>query len=165
MILDLQKTVIQTQIRRFITLMVFVAIIIFVVLIGDLSTKYFGLSKFQWAVIISALYMGAAIIESLLDHNYIYFSDESDTIILRYFSMSFFNKKKNSIEIPNKDFKGYTFEKKFGGLKEFLILSQDYKGKEAKYPPINITALSKGQREKLIKSLDKNINYATSLKF
>jgi hypothetical protein len=111
------------------------------------------------------LYIGASIVESILDYNYIYYSDEGDTIMLRYFSMSFFNKKKNSIEIPNKDFKGFSLEKKLGGLKEFIILIQEYKGKEAKYPPVKITALSKAQREKMIASLERNINYAASLKF
>lgn len=165
MVIDLQRTVIKTQVRRFLTVMVFGAIIIFVLLTGSSRTEYLSITKYQWAVIISILYFGAAILESIIDFNYIHYSDETDTIILRYFSMSFFNKKKNSIEIPNKDFRGYYFEKKFGGLKEFIILIQDYKGKEAKYPPVNVTALSKSQREKMIASLEKNKNYATSLKF
>jgi hypothetical protein len=151
--------------RRFITIIVFGAIIIFVLLTGNSRIEYLGFSKYQWAVIISILYFGAAIFESIIDLNYIHYTDEGDTIILRYFSMSFFNRKKNSIEIPNKDFRGYYFEKKVGGLKEYIILIQDYKGKEAKYPPVNVTALSKLQKEKMITSLEKNKNYATSLKF
>jgi hypothetical protein len=165
MIIDLQKTVIRTQMRRFITLIVFVIIIIFVVLMGNLQTQYFGLSKYQWAIIISFLYLAASIIESVLNLHYIFYSDEGDVIILRYFSMSFFNKKKNSIEIPNKDFRGYAIEKKLNGFQEFIILYQDFKGKEAKYPAVNITALSKVQKDKLIASLEKNKLYAASLKF
>jgi hypothetical protein len=165
MVIDIQRTVIKTQIRRFITMLLFVAVVIFVMLAGSLQQKYLGITKYQWAVVISIIYFGAAIFESFLNYNYIYFSDEGDRILLRYFSMSIFNTRKNSIEIPNKDFKGYTLEKKYGGLKEFLTLIQDFKGKDAKYPAVNITSLSRLQREKLIASLDNNISYATSLKF
>ena len=165
MVIDIQRTVIKTQIRRFITLLVFVTIMIFVMLTGNSQETYIGITKYKWAVIISALYLGGALIESLIDYNYIYYSDEGDRIVLRYFSMSFFNKKKSSIEIPNKDFKSYTIEKKYSGIKEFLTLVQDFKGKDAKYPAVNISALTKKQKEKLIESLDRNIRYAASLKF
>jgi hypothetical protein len=164
MIIDLHRTVIKTYMRRFITLIVFTIIILVIILGGSLRTNYLGLTKYQWAVIVSGLYLTVAIIESMLDFNYIYFDDNEDKIIFRYFSMSFYNKKKNSIEIPNKDFRGYTLVKKFLGLKEFIILSQDYKGKEAKYPPVNITALSSKQRKELITALEKDIKYAGTLK-
>lgn len=134
-------------------------------LTGNSQVKYIGLTKYQWSVVISIIYLGVAILESYLNFNYIYYSDEGDRIVLRYFSMSFFNSKKNSIEIPNKDFKGYTLEKKFGGYKEYLTLIQDFKGKDAKYPAVNITALNQKQRSKLITSLDNNIKYSASLKF
>jgi hypothetical protein len=165
MVIDIQRTVIKTQVRRFITMLVFVAIMIFVMLTGNSQETYLGITKYKWAVIISALYLGAALIEALIDYNYIYFSDEGDRIVLRYFSMSFFNRKKNSIEIPNKDFKSYTIEKKYGGVKEYLTLIQNFKGKDAKYPAVNISALSRKQKEKLIDSLERNIKYAASLKF
>jgi hypothetical protein len=165
MVIDIQRTVIKTQIRRLITLLIFVIIMIFVMLTGSSKETYLGIGKYKWSVIISILYFGAALIESVIDYNYIYFSDEGDRIVLRYFSMSFFNKKKNSIEIPNKDFKSYTLEKKLGGIKELLTLVQDYKGKDATYPSVNISALSRKQRQKLINSLDRSIKYASSLKF
>lgn len=165
MVIDIKNTVIRVQIRRFIVLIVFAAIMIFILVMGSSRAQFLELSKYQWAIIISLVYLGIAIFESLLDYNYIYFSDEGDKVMLRYFSMGFFNKKKNSIEIPNKDFMGYSLEKKLYGFKEFIILIQNYKGKEANYPPVNITALSGKQREKLIASLERSKQYATTLQF
>jgi hypothetical protein len=155
MTIDLKRTVIKTQLRRFITLIVFAAIIIFILLMGDATIKYFGLTKYQWAIVIAALYFGSSLTESFLDFNYIYYSDYGDTLVLRYFSMGFFNNRKNSIQIPKEFFKGYKLYEKFGGIKMIICLYQDFNGKEAKYPPVNISALTKEERISLLNSLDR----------
>jgi hypothetical protein len=155
MTIDLQRTAIKIRLRRFITLIVFVAIIIFILLMGHQKEVYFGFSKYQWAIVVAALYFGSSIIESLLDFNYIFYSDYGDIIILRYFSMGMFNSKKNSIQIPKGNFIGYKIEDRLGGLKKTLQLYQDFDGKEAKYPAVNITALTNEQRNTLLKSLDR----------
>jgi hypothetical protein len=155
MIIDLKRTVIKIQLRRFITLIAFVIVIIFIMLLGSLKDIYLGLTKYQWAMIVSVLYIIFAIYESLLDFNYIYFNDEGNKILFRYFSMSFFNRKKQSIEIPKEFFGGYTVEKSLAGIKQKLTLYQRIKDKNAKYPSVSITALSKMQTSDLLKTLDK----------
>jgi hypothetical protein len=155
MIIDLQRTVIKTQLRRFITLIVFVIIIIFILLTGDQRVTKFGLNKYHWAIVVAALYFGSSLIESVLNFNYIYYSDDGDLIILRYFSMSFFNNKKNLIQIPKEHFLGYKIFDAYNGYKKTLILYQDFNGKEAKYPAVNISALSREQRDTIFKSLDR----------
>jgi hypothetical protein len=155
MIIDLQRTVIKIQLRRFITLIIFVALIIFILLMGDKTIEYFGLTKYQWAIVVSVLYFGSSLVESLLGLTYIYYSDDDIYILFRYFSMRFFNNRKNSIQIPKEDFLGYKIVDKFGGLKKYIILYQDFKGKEAKYPAVNIFSLTKVQREALLRSLDR----------
>jgi hypothetical protein len=42
-------------------------------------------------------------------YNYIYFNDDSDKIVLRYFSPNIFTSKKNSIEMP-KGYLGYELQ-------------------------------------------------------
>jgi hypothetical protein len=155
MIIDLQHTVIRTQLRRFITLIVFVIIIIFVLLLGDQRVIHLGLTKYQWAIVVATLYFGSSLIESVLNYNYIYYSDDGEFIIFRYFSMSFFNNKKNAIQIPKEHFLGYKIVNILSGYKKTIILYQDFNGREAKYPAVNISALTREQRDVMLKSLDR----------
>ena len=129
MVIDIKRTVIKTQIRRMITLISFTVIILVVVLVFNLQNTILGMNKYQWGLIIGLLYFLSIIIESVLDLNYIYFSDSDDHIILRYFSMSIFNKKKHSIEIPKDVFGGYQLVSSLKGLKHKIILMEKVKDK------------------------------------
>jgi hypothetical protein len=157
MIIDLKRKVIKTQLRRFITLLIFIVLILLVLLILDYNKKYFGLTRYALAIIVAGVYVVFVLYQAVLEPNYIYFSDERDRIILRYFSMSFYNDKKQSIEIPREAFSGYEVKKSFGGLKEKLVLLERVNNKDARYPPVSITALTKNQRNNLLAALDRNI--------
>jgi hypothetical protein len=156
MIIDLKRTVIKIQLRRFITLFVFMIFIILVIFLLDVKQSYFGLSKYQWAIVISGLYVAFVIYQAILELNYIYFNDQGDRIILRYFSMSFYNSKKQSIEIPIESFSGYEIRTSFAGLKQKLVLYERIKNTDAKYPAVSLSALSKNQKENLFAALERN---------
>ncbi len=156
MIIDLKRKVIKIQLRRFITLIVFIVLVLLVLLMLDYNQKYFGLSRYQLAIIFAAIYVAFVIYQAILELNYIYFSDQGDRIILRYFSMSFYNDKKQSIEIPKEAFCGYEIRTSLGGLKKKLILYERVNNKDAKYPPVSISALSKNQILNLIAALDRD---------
>ena len=155
MVIDIKRTVIRTHIRRMITLISFTIIITVVVLAISVKHTLLGLNNYQWGLIVGLIYFVSIIFEALLDLNYIYFTDKDDHIILRYFSMSIFNKKKHSIEIPKKVFGGYKLISSYQGLKHSLILYEKVKDKTAKYQPVSITSLNKKQLKQLITALDK----------
>ena len=155
MVIDIKRTVIRTQLRRLVTIICFTLIILLVVLTGNVKNTILGINKYQWALIIGLFYVLSIIFESMLEMNYIYFSDKDDLIILRYFSMSLFSKKKNSIEIPKTAFGGYQIISSLKGLKKKIILYQKIKDKTAKYPPVSITSLNKKQLKQIIITLDK----------
>jgi hypothetical protein len=155
MTIDIRRTVIKTQLRRFITIIVFTLAILIIILGGSLRNDFLGINKYQWALLVGAVYILLIAAEALLELNYIYFSNDDDIIVLRYFSMSFFNKRKNSIEIPGNRFGGYILKKSLGGLKKKIILMQHIKDKGAKYPPVSISALNKKQVSSMLTVLDK----------
>jgi hypothetical protein len=155
MVIDIQRTVIKTQLRRFLTLIAFMIVAAAIILIGSLMENFLGITKYRWALIVAGIYIISIIIEALFELNYIYFSDEDDLIVLRYFSMSMFNRQKNSIEIPKKVFRGYQIEKSFFGLKKKIVLLQRLKDRDVKYPAVSVTGLNANEFQLLIKTLDK----------
>ena len=155
MVIDIQRTVIKTQLRRFLTLIAFMIVAAAIILIGSLMENFLGITKYRWALIVAGIYIIYIIVEALFELNYIYFSDEDDLIVLRYFSMSMFNRQKNSIEIPKKVFRGYQIEKSFFGLKKKIVLLQRLKDRDVKYPAVSVTGLNANEFQLLIKTLDK----------
>lgn len=155
MTIDIRETVFRTQLRRFLTLIAFCIAIIAVILLGRLGNEVLGMEKYSWALIVGLLYVFSLVVESVFELNYIYFTDEGKSIVLRYFSMSIFSRKKNSIEIPKKEFSGYQLQTSFRGLKKKIVLLQQYKGKDLPYPQVSITALSKKELKQLTGALDK----------
>ncbi|MBN1953326.1 MAG: hypothetical protein JW801_19120 [Bacteroidales bacterium] len=161
MILDIKRTVIRTQLRRFLTLIVFCIAIIWVLLSGGwdgfegLEDTLLGMKKSSLALWIGLIYALSLVVESLFELNYIYYSDHGDFIIFRYFSMSVMNKKKNSIEIPKEEFGGYQILSSFRGLKKRIVFLHRFKEKDAPYPAVSITGLSKQELKGLCASLDR----------
>ncbi|MBA7526958.1 hypothetical protein ES705_19130 [subsurface metagenome] len=155
MVIDIKRTVIRTHLRRLITLICLTLIILVIILIGNLQKSFLGMNKYQWSVIIGVLYLLSLIFEPLLEMIYIYFSDDGDYIVFRYFSMSIFSKKKNSIEIPKKVFGGYQLINSLQGFKQKIVLLQRVKDKKAKYPPVSLVSLNKKQLKSILITLDK----------
>lgn len=154
MVIDIKRTVIRTQLRRLITLLLITLIILIIIFLGNLQNEFLGINKYQWGSIVFIVYLISLIVEGILELNYIYFSDEEGAIIFRYFSMSLFSRKKNSIEIPIDRFGGYEIIESYGGLKKQIIFYHKTKKGTAKYRPVSITSLNSEQFNLLKKTLD-----------
>jgi hypothetical protein len=155
MVIDIKRTVLRTQLRRFLTLIGVTVLTVAFILLSSLGNNFLGLNKYNWALLFGLIYFLSLIAESFMELNYIYFSDEDDWIILRYFSMSVFNRRKNSIEISKGSFGGYELHDSFLGIKKKIILKERIKDKKANYPPVSITGLNKKETNALLKTLDK----------
>jgi len=155
MVIDTKRTVIRTQLRRFITLIGFTILVIALLILSSHGELWLGIDRFSWALIIGLIYLISLTAESMLELNYIFFSDDNDKITMRYFSMSVLNKKKNSIQIPRKELGGYEIRESLWGLKKKIILLHRFNGKDAKYPPVSLSGLNKEEYQSLILALDK----------
>ena len=153
MIIDIKRSVIKIQLRRFITIFLFIALILAFLLTGIVHERLWGLTKYKWSMIIAGLYILVLIIDNLLEPYYIYFNDEGKKIILRFFSLGFFNRKKSSIEIPKDQLSGFEIKKSLFGLKQKLVLIQQVKNINAKYPAVCLWALSSTEKDNLLKAL------------
>jgi hypothetical protein len=154
MIIDLKKTVIQKTLGKFIALIILVLVICLFLFVPFRNDLIKGLDNSLLGIFFAGAYIVYALYESFRNYNYIYFNDESDKIVLRYFAPNIFTAKKNSIEIPKKEFSGYSLNSFFMRYRETITLFKNSGKGIAKYPPVSITALSSEERYSLLFALN-----------
>jgi hypothetical protein len=154
MIIDIEKTIIRKTMGKFIALVLLVVVICALLFIPFRNDLIKGIENSWLAIIIASCYVLYAFYESMRNYNYIYFNDESDKIVLRFFPPTLFTAKKNSIEIPKKEFAGYTLKSFFMRYRESIVLYRNTSKGKAKYPPVSITGLSNEERYSLLFSLN-----------
>jgi len=153
--IDIQRTILKKNLRAFILAIIFVVFVSLLLITYIYEDQLFGLTKYHLAIIIASVYVLYMVFNTLRQFHYIYFSDAGDRIVLRYFPMSAFTHKKNSIEIGKREFAGYETRKQLFGLREKLILKARTGKGLAKYPPVSITALARKEKETLFQVLDR----------
>jgi len=156
MIVENSKSIINLRIKLFIATVLFIVYIILAYFARIIRFPLLGLSDTWWTIIITFLYFCYLIYPMVLNYQYIYYSDEDDKIVFRYFFAGIIGGRKNSIEIHKSQYAGYRREKKFFGLIQRVILFQYLKEGIAKYPPVYISLLNSEERAKVLYSLYKN---------
>jgi hypothetical protein len=154
MIIDIDKTIIHKTKGKFIALIALVIVICLLLFIPFRKDLISGLDNNLLAIFFAISYFIYAIYETFRNYNYIYFNDESDKLVLRYFSPALFTSKKNSIEMPKKEFAGYKLNSFFLRYREHIVLLRKSNKGIAKYPPVSITALSNAERNSLLSALE-----------
>ncbi len=153
MTFDNSKTIIGQRIKIFIVTVLLLAYIILTYIAELIKYPVLGMSDSFWTMLFVGLYFIYAIYPVVLNYQYIYFSDDEDTIMFRYFMAGIFGGKKNSIKISKESFAGYKLESKYFGMKQSLILYQQLREGVASYPPVFISNLTKKERAKVLNSL------------
>jgi hypothetical protein len=140
----------------------FISTVIFFPLVSVISFSYFftgpvlGLERTHYILIACALYIGIMVYYTLKHPYFIFYSDRSEKIVLRYYPIKALNQKKQSIEIPKSQFLKYETEKFFLG-NEKLFLFQRYNNKVAKFPAISLSALTKKEIQQIKASLNQYV--------
>ena len=153
MIIDISRTIIRKNLANFITTVLFIILIILLLFV-PISSVINGVSNSLLAIFIATAYIIYAVYNSFRNYNYIYFNNETDKLILRYFSPSVFTSKKNSIEIPREEFAGYKLKSFFMRYREKIVLFRATRKGIASYPPVSLTALTIKERHMLLRALD-----------
>lgn len=154
MTLNNSKSIVNLKIRARVAIVLFTAYLILAYAASVIKFPLLGLSSAVWTIFFSAVFLFIIFFPVVLQYQYVFFSDEGNDIIFRYFSTGIFESKKNSVEISKRTFSGFTIEKKFFGLIQSVILFQRLKEGVAKYPPISMSALNRKDREKIVSSLN-----------
>ena len=157
MTFDNSKTIISLRIKLFGATVIILSYIVLTYIAKMIKYPLLGMSETTWTLILVGLYLVYAFLPMFLNYQYIYFSDEGENIVFRYFTAGIVGGKKNSIEINKKTFSGYKTDSRFFGLIKSIILFQKFQEGVAKYPPVYISVLSREERTKIIRSLNQYI--------
>lgn len=161
MTLNNSKSIINLKIRARSAIILFLTYLILAYAARVLKFPLLGISSAVWTIFFVVVFLYIIFFPVILKYHYVFYSDEGNDIIFRYFSASVVEGRKNSVEISKKTFSGFTLEKKFFGLIQSIILFQRLKEGVAKYPPISISGLKRRDREKILTSLN---SYAPMVK-
>ncbi|TFH38891.1 MAG: hypothetical protein E4G95_02530 [Bacteroidia bacterium] len=153
MTIDNGKTIIRLRLNVFIATVLFIIYLYFAYYGRGLKFPLLGFTATQLSLILLGIYFLVAFYPMILGYNYLYFSDDGPSIVLRYYSAGIIKGRKNSIEIPRKTFVGYKISGNLFSKKIALIQRLDRR--DAVYPPINITSLNSDERKRLFAMLDK----------
>jgi hypothetical protein len=154
--IDNQRNTYRLWLQRLVLTIVFTILIIVIIFIPWFDDATFWLDKYHLIIAIAVIYIGINLHGYLKRPFFVFYSDQGEKIILRYYSLSLFNSRKNSIEIPKQQLVKYELKSFYFGTQKMLILHQLFRDKVAKYPPISISALDPGDQEKILNSLKKH---------
>lgn len=154
MTLNNSKSIVSLKIRARTAIILFITYLILAYAARVIKFPLLGISSAAWTIFFSACFLFIIFFPVVLKYQYVFYSDEGNEIMFRYFTTGVVEGKKNSVEINKKTFTGFTLEKKFLGLIQSITLYQRLKDGVAKYPPIFISALNRRDKEKIVSSLN-----------
>jgi hypothetical protein len=154
MTFDNSKTIIALRLRGFAATVVF---LIYIVLIYVGRVVRFPIGDIQETpatIVITSLYIFIIFLPLALRKMYVYYSDDGDNIVFKYFYAGMITGKKKSIVINKQTLAGYKKTKGFLGINPSIIITQRLKQGSATYPPVNIGSLRRKDKESIFRSLD-----------
>jgi hypothetical protein len=157
MTFDNLKTIISYRIRLFTVTIIIIAFLILSYAADIIKFPFLGMGQVFWILTLVAIWLFVALFPLFLNYQYVFYSDDTDKIIIRHFTAGITGGRKNSIEIDKRSFAGYKTESGFFGLITSVILFQKFSEGVAKYPPVWISALTREEKSKLFKALNSYI--------
>jgi len=103
-LIENSKAAIRIRLRIFFATVIIVVLITLIYTTRFLINPIWGLNKSQWSFIIIGVFVLILILNNFRDFHYIYFSDNGNNIVFKFYSMRIFSGKKSTIEIHKKDF-------------------------------------------------------------
>ena len=153
MTFDNGKTIIRLKLRVLAATVIYFLYLLIALFAKVITFPLAGMDKIALTLLVSGIYAIVSFYPILLRYNYIYFSNDGDAVIVRYYSVGMFTQKKSSVEIAKQTYAGFETGKTLFGSNSYIILKQRMREGIAKYPPIYITSLSKAEKERLLEGL------------
>jgi hypothetical protein len=153
MTFDNSKTIIGLRIKIFMVTVLLLAYFILTYFAELIKYPLLGMSDTLWTIVLIFIWLIFAIYPMVLNYQYVYYSDEGDSIVFRYFFAGIVGGRKNSVEINKSSFAGYKTETRYFGLMQSVTLFQRLREGVASYPPIYISNFTSKEKAKVLNSL------------
>lgn len=154
---DNQRNTYRIWLSRLVMTIVFTMAIIVFIFLPWLDNPDAGLNKYHFIILIALIYLVINIYNYLKRPYFVSYSDHGEMIIMRYYPLSLFTSRKNSIEIPKHQFVKFELKEFLFGTQQKIILYQRFRGKVVNYPSISLSAVDKEDRARIIRSLQKYV--------
>jgi hypothetical protein len=152
--IDNQRNTYRIWLSRLVMTIVFALLILLLVFVSWFDQLESGITKYHLIILISVVYLAINWINYLKRPFFVSYSDQGEMLVVRYYPVSMFTSRKNSIEIPKQQFVKYELRPFFFKSQHYLVLHQNFRGKVASYPRISLSAMDKEDRQRLLQSLD-----------
>jgi hypothetical protein len=160
MILNIKKRTINLHLRRFLFLFLLSVIIVLLFNIDYFEKPIYGFDRTKITIAVVSIYLLYFISGFIRNYNFFLYSDNGSKLVFRYYSLRPMNKKQNAVEIDKTTFADFKIENiLFGFIVRLYLMQRMPNGIVAKYPPINITLLSRKEILLLNDSLKKYRKY------
>lgn len=155
--LDNQKNTYRIWIRRLVMAIVFTLVILVLVFIPWPDDPPFWLNKYFLIILLAAGYISLNTVNYLKAPYFVYYSDQGEMIVLRYYPLSMFTSRKHSIEIPKQQFVRYELKTFLFGTQQKIILYQHFRDRVVPYPAVSLSAVDEEDRIRIFSSLQKYV--------
>jgi len=153
---DNQRNTYRIWLSRLVMTIVFTLAIIIILFLPWFDKEDSAITKYHAIIFIALVYILINLVNYLKRPYFVAYSDQGEKIVMRYYPLSLFTSRKNSIEIPKSQFVRYEIKPFLFRTQQWVILYQHFRTKEAKYPPISLSAVDKADREQILSSLEKH---------
>ena len=151
---DNRRNIFKIWFRKFLSVVILILLLVLFGLSEFFKSPVLGIDKTWYLVTLLVFYIALMGYNFLLKPNYVYFNDNGDKIILRYYPARIFNQKKNSIEISKQNFVSWEVKGFFFGTCEMLYLNGKFKSGVARFPGVSLSAVNRKDREKIKTTLN-----------
>ncbi len=111
MTLNNSKSIVNLKLRARTAIILFITYLILAYAARVIKFPLLGINSVAWTIFFSACFLFIIFFPVVLKYQYVFYSDEGNEIIFRYFSAGVVEGNKNSVEINKKTFTGFTLEK------------------------------------------------------
>lgn len=153
--IDNQKNIYRIWLSRLVTAIVFTLVIVVLIFLPWFDEEDFPVSEYHLIIFIAVVYVALNVYNSLKVPYFVFYSDQGEMIILRYYPLSLFTSRKHSIEIPKQQFVKYELKPFFFGQHQKIVVYQHFRNRVVPYPPISLSAVDEADRKRILASLQK----------
>jgi len=122
------------------------------VLLLTMSVAVF-FQRFEIVLVLACLLIAGLVLNRILNFNYVRFQLENNKVLIRYYALFSVDRSYESVEFPTASLRQVKVKKYLFGLKWDLHLTVKLKQGMASYPAICLSAVSFGERKKIVEEI------------